>query len=168
MRSNPAHQLFFFLRSLDRFEVLISVIICEFYMDRRKNCKKLFTNWLIQVIKQPLSFEKVQKNSLTFPLFCCSRISMEEKVALWLVRPGRVRLLGRPGRYESRYILAISLIFEGTSCFVSVRSVISSSAIFAFFSLKNAVAQPVLPARPVRPIRCTYSSISDGRSKLIR
>ena len=111
--------------------------------------------------------EKEQKNSLTFPLFCCSRISMEEKVALWLVRPGRVRLLGRPGRYESRYILAISLIFEGTSCFVSVRSVISSSAIFAFFSLKNAVAQPVLPARPVRPIRCTYSSISDGRSKLI-
>ena len=32
-----------FLTSLDRFEVLIRVIISEFYMARRKNFTKIFT-----------------------------------------------------------------------------------------------------------------------------
>jgi hypothetical protein len=35
-----------------------------------------------------------------------------------------------------------------------------------FFSLKNEIASPEFPARPVRPIRCTYSSMSVGKSKL--
>ena len=40
-------------------------------------------------------------------------------------------------------------------------------AIFLFLSLKNEVASPKLPTLPVRPIRCTYSSMSLGKSKLI-
>ena len=59
MRSNPAHHLFFyfstrkyftmlfkildFLRSLDRFKVLIRVIISGFFIAWRKNITKIFT-----------------------------------------------------------------------------------------------------------------------------
>uniref|UniRef100_W8C5Y1 Protein cappuccino n=1 Tax=Ceratitis capitata TaxID=7213 RepID=W8C5Y1_CERCA len=55
----------------------------------------------------------------------------------------------------------------GISCFVSMSNSNRSPHILRFFSLKNDVATPRLPIRPVRPIRCTYSSTSEGRSKLI-
>ena len=55
----------------------------------------------------------------------------------------------------------------GTSCFASASKSSRSLATFRFFSLKNDVANPVWPTRPVRPIRWTYSSISLGISKLI-
>ena len=65
------------------------------------------------------------------------------------------------------YALAICLSLSGTSCFASDSKSTNPGAIFIFDSLKNEVAHPVLPARPVRPIRWTYSSTSDGKSKLI-
>lgn len=56
---------------------------------------------------------------------------------------------------------------DGTSCLASTRRSNKSLVIFIFLSLKNEVARPRFPTRPVRPMRCTYSSISLGKSKLI-
>ena len=79
MRSNPGHQLSFifqlefqffftilfkfldFLRSPDRFEVLITVIISEFYMAWREKLTKIFywfTGWT--VTKQKLYFRNFE------------------------------------------------------------------------------------------------------------
>mmetsp|Transcript_18676 Transcript_18676/g.37991 ORF Transcript_18676/g.37991 Transcript_18676/m.37991 type:complete len:225 (-) Transcript_18676:16-690(-) len=56
----------------------------------------------------------------------------------------------------------------GMRCFASRRRYLRSSSICSEqFLLINVVATPVLPHRPVRPMRCTYVSISLGMSKLI-
>ena len=55
---------------------------------------------------------------------------------------------------------------DGISCFDSTNKVSRSRQTFLLRSLKNDVARPRFPTRPVRPIRCTYSSMSLGRSKL--
>ena len=53
----------------------------------------------------------------------------------------------------------------GTSCLEWMRISIRSLQMLRFLSLKKEVANPRFPTRPVRPMRCTYSSMSLGRSK---
>lgn len=55
----------------------------------------------------------------------------------------------------------------GTSCLASTSNSMRSLESERLVSLKKEVATPRLPMRPVRPMRCTYSSTSEGRSKLI-
>lgn len=55
----------------------------------------------------------------------------------------------------------------GTSCLASSKRSTRSRARLRLLSLKKLVAKPKFPIRPVLPIRCTYSSTSDGRSKFI-
>lgn len=54
---------------------------------------------------------------------------------------------------------------DGMSCLVSTSKVSRSRQTLRFRSLKNDVANPRFPTRPVRPMRWTYSSMSLGRSK---
>uniref|UniRef100_A0A8W7PSX2 Uncharacterized protein n=1 Tax=Anopheles coluzzii TaxID=1518534 RepID=A0A8W7PSX2_ANOCL len=74
----------------------------------------------------------------------------------------------RPRRLPPKLrLLVISSRKPGISCPVSASRRTSPFATLRFFSLKKEVAVPRLPIRPVRPMRCTYSSTSAGRSKLI-
>ena len=75
-------------------------------------------------------------------------------------------LLFEPGPYDRDSIARASSQL-GSSWFDSIISSTSSFTKFRFLSLKKDVAKPRLPMRPVRPMRCTYSSTSDGRSKLM-
>ena len=75
-------------------------------------------------------------------------------------------LLLEPGPYDRDSIARASSQL-GSSWFDSIMSSTSSFTKLRFLSLKKDVAKPRLPIRPVRPIRCTYSSTSDGRSKLM-
>lgn len=101
--------------------------------------------------------------------------------ALW--RTPKIRQWCNLTKYQSQQILVTHLLFEpgpydrdsiarassqlGSSWFDSIISSTSSFTKFRFLSLKKDVAKPRLPMRPVRPMRCTYSSTSDGRSKLM-
>ena len=86
---------------------------------------------------------------------------------IYLVKCYKSHKIWPIGWQRTWYALAICLSLSGTSCFASDSKSTNPGAIFIFDSLKNEVAHPVLPARPVRPIRWTYSSTSDGKSKLI-